>query len=604
MTNKKNAKWNLESYFPEFNGSEMIEFKKNLQNDIKSLTQTAVSLPALDKNNMDQWEDVVVKCEDILARFSHLSSYIGCLCANDAHNEDYQKEAAAESVLSADYDKIHIELLRAIKETPDELYDAFIQKASFDGMKYYLKRVREDAQKTMTTEKEILASDLNVDGFDAWGRLYDTIQGKLTFEMKWPDGKVERLPMSQRRSLLENPDRAVRSAAFEGGNKAWSAMEDVAAAALNSISGTRHTLNRHRGVNHFLDNALFQSGITRKTLDAIFQSIKENIEIPQKILKLKAKTQGTKAIAWYDLGSPLPLKDQEEISWEKGKGLVQQSFSTAYPRLGDYLKSMLDQNWIEWEPRAGKRPGAFCTGSLMTKESRVFMTFNKSLGDVLTLAHEVGHAFHSEVMKECRPYAHLYPMTLAETASTFGEMVLADGLLKDPHITDTQRAILLDMEIGHGSVYLMDIPVRFEFEKQFYEERKSGELSVSRFKELMAQTQRNIFGDVLEDGGEDPYFWASKLHFYITEVTFYNFPYTFGYLLSRGLYAMFKKEGSAFLPKYEAFLKMTGSDTAENVAKQTLGLDLETTAFWTQSIKSLEEPLAQFEEVLPKVLKI
>ncbi len=165
---------------------------------------------------------------------------------------------------------------------------------------------------------------------------------------------------------------------------------------------------------------------------------------------------------------------------------------------------------------------------------------------------------------------------------------------------DRQKALILDVQIGHGAVYLLDIPVRYEFEKAFYEERSGGPLSVSRLKELMVETQRRVLGDVLDTGGEDPYFWASKLHFYITGLTFYNFPYTFGYLLSRGLYAMFKNEGPKFLPKYEEFLRLAGSDTAENVVKRTIGKDIEKTDFWTDAIKSLEEPLTVCRHLAPR----
>jgi oligoendopeptidase F len=239
---------------------------------------------------------------------------------------------------------------------------------------------------------------------------------------------------------------------------------------------------------------------------------------------------------------------------------------------------------------------------MLSKESRIFMTYNEALGDVLTLAHESGHAYHGYLMGNVRPYARGYPMTLAETASTFGENVLINGILDDAKVSDEQKALILDIELGHGAVYLLDIPVRYEFEKAFYEERAKGAVSVSRLKELMSQTQRRVLGDVLEPGGADPYFWASKLHFYITGITFYNFPYTFGYLLSRGLYAMFKKEGNGFLPKYEEFLRRAGSDTAENVVKQTVGRDIEKTEFWNEAIQSLAEPLEDLQATLPKVM--
>jgi oligoendopeptidase F len=466
-----------------------------------------------------------------------------------------------------------------------------------------LNRLREEADRAMSADKEVLATDLGVDGMQAWGRLYDTVSSKLEFDMHFIDGTFKRLPMSQRRSFLDYPDRGVRKAAFDGGNKAWQAVEDIAAAALNAIAGTRLTLNRHRGVDHFLDIALFQAAITRKTLDAMFEALRANLAIPRRILNLKAALMGRQSVAWYDLGAPLNWPGQQTLSWEKAKSMVGDSFSRAYPSLGEFFnQQVIARNWVDWEPRAGKRPGGFCTSSMLSKESRIFMTYNESLGDVLTLAHEAGHAYHGLMMRDVRPYARGYPMTLAETASTFGEQVLMNGLLDDPNVPDRQKAPILDVEIGHGAIYLLDIPVRYEFEKAFYQERAGGPLSVSRLKELMVETQRRILGDVLEPGGGDPYFWASKLHFYITGLTFYNFPYTFGYLLSRGLYRMFRNEGAKFLPTYEEFLRLAGSDTAENVVKQTIGVDIEKPDFWADSITSLEEPLTRLQAILPRVL--
>src|SRR4030095_5143275 len=203
-----------------------------------------------------------------------------------------------------------------------------------------------------------------------------------------------------------------------------------------------------------------------------------------------------------------------------------------------FQEQVIDKSWVDWEPRPGKRPGGFCTSSMLSKESRIFMTYNDSLGDVLTLAHESGHAFHGYVMRDIRPYARGYPMTLAETASTFGEQVLMNGLLDDPDVSDAQKAMMLDVEVGHGA-----------------------------------------------------------------GITFYNFPYTFGFLLSRGIYAMFKKEGSNFLRRYEEFLRLTASDTAENVVRRTLGRDLAQPDFWSEAIRSLEEPLNRLETLLPKVLQ-
>ncbi len=594
--------WDLTSYFPVFNGPDMLQFKDALQTELADLRQQAALLAPLSVENAEAWEAIFLAAESLTDRLSHLGSYLGCLTAADARNEDYSRAEAAFALLDAQNEKLDVELLRSLKDATDDIFIAFSQRPALADCEHFLRRQREEAQRTMNPEQEVLSADLGVDGLHAWDRLYSSISGKLEFDMAFPDGHTERRPISQRRALMEDPDRQVRKAAFDGGNKAWAGMEDVAAAALNAISGTRLTLNKHRGVDHFLDIALFQSSISRKTIDAMFTAIREQIELPRRILALKAKLLGNKGIAWYDLGAPLPLADRENLSWDAGKTLVSRSFSTAYPLLGEFLDQTYKRKWIDYAPRDGKRPGAFCTGSLHSRESRIYMTYNNTLGDVRTLAHEIGHAFHSYIMRDVRTYAHFYPMTLAESASTFAEMILTEGILADSSFSPTQKASALDQEVGHGAIFLMDIPVRYLFEKKLYEERADGEVGVSRLKELMVATQREVFGDTLETGGEDPYFWASKLHFYISSTTFYNFPYTFGFLLSRGLFSMFKQEGPAFLPRYEEFLRRTGSDTAEGVARSTLGCDLGDPKFWIEAIKTLENPLAELENILPEVL--
>ncbi len=596
--------WDLSSYFPAFNGPEMAKFKNALEKDTRDLLELARALAPLDEGNVETWEDILLRSEDLFTRLRHVASYVGCLTAADARNEAYLKEEAALTLQYAEATKLQTELLRGLKTASDGSFEALTRRESLSDAGYLLGRMRREARYTMDSAREALAADLRVDGISAWGRLYDTLSGKLEFEMRFPDGREEKVPISQRRSLMENPDRQVRRAAFEGGNAAWESVEDVAAAALNAISGTRLTMNRYREVPHFLEVALFQSAISRKTLDAMFDAIFSEIEVGRRIQRFRAKTMGQEMVAWYDLGAPLPFPDVSPMDWDEGKSLVQGAFATAYPALGSFTQDMYDRRWIDYEPRAGKRPGGFCTGSPMISESRIFMTYNRTMGDALTLAHEAGHAFHSHVMRDLRPFARHYPMTLAESASTFAEMILADGVLSNPDVDDLQRAVVLDSEVGHGGTYLLDIPVRFEFEKALYEERGNGELSVSQLKALMTEKQREVLGDVLQEGEEDPWFWASKLHFYITGVTFYNFPYTFGYLLSRGLYAMFRKEGPDFLPRYESFLRLTGSDTAENVARRSLGSDLEKSDFWVQAIRSLEEPLSRLEALSPRVLTV
>ncbi|MBU2574673.1 MAG: hypothetical protein KKH28_11415, partial [Elusimicrobia bacterium] len=566
--------------------------------DLNSLQKKAAGLPPLSAKTAGAWEKLLLAAEDIENRLGHIFSYVHCLEAAHADRDEYATESAGLYLMHAEYIKFGADMLRAFKDVPKKVFTAFLKSENLKTAAHTLRRARECARHTMTAAEEKLAADLGVNGFHAWNRLYDKISSKLEFDMAWPDGRKERLPISRWRALMSDADRKVGRAAFEGGNRAWATIEDPCAAALNAISGTRLALYSRRHVKHFLDQALFRAGIKRRTLDAMYSAIYRNIEPVRGILRVKAAAMGRKGIAFFEREAPLPMKDSKLYTWEEGSGMVSAAFDRVYPALGRYYGDFLAKRRLESESRGGKRPGAFCTGSGLTKEGRVYMTFNGSLGDVNTIAHEIGHAWHSRLLKEMRPWAREYPMTLAETASIFGEHLLAEGIQTAPGVGEAQKLIMLDEYLTGAAVTILDITVRFEFEKAFHEERQIGEVPARRLKELMTQAQKRVFGDALEPGGEDPLFWVSKLHFYMTGVSFYNFPYTFGFLLAAALFKKFKAEGPAFLPKYEAFLRLTGSDTVENVARRSIGVDLGGAAFWESSIRGLAEPLARYKKLL------
>ena len=595
---KQGVQWDLTGYFPAFNGPEMIKFKRQLSADIAALQKKAAKMAPLSAKTAGDWEKLLLTAENVETRLGHIFSYAGCLTAAHADKDEYAAEEAKLSLLGAAYAKFGVDMLRAFKDVPEKVFAAFIKREKLRDVAYALKRVRERARRTMSPAEEKLAADLSVDGFQSWDRLYNKISSKLTFEMRWPDGRVETLPISRWRALMGDADRKVGRAAFEGGNKAWAALEDTCAAALNALAGTRLTLDKKRGVKNFLDQSLFNAGIKRSTLDAMYKAVEHNLEPVRDILRVKAAAMGRKGIAFFEREAPLPLKDAKLYTWEEGSAKVEAAFSRVYPALGAYYKDFLAKKHLESEARGGKRPGAFCTGSPLIKEGRVFTTFNGTLGDVNTLAHEMGHAWHGHLMKDMRTWATEYPMTLAETASIFGEHLLAEGIQGDPGVSEAQKLIMLDEYLSGAAITILDITVRFRFEKAFYEERQKGEVSAARLKELMTLAQKEVFGDALEPGGEDPLFWASKMHFYFSGVSFYNYPYTFGFLMAATLFTKFKAEGPAFLPKYEAFLRLSGADTAEGVARRSLGADIGKPEFWETAIKGLAVRLARYKALL------
>lgn len=590
--------WDLSSYFKEFDGPDYRAFKQQWTHDLNQLAVQLDSLGSISAENRTEWAAWICRLEDLEVRDGHLASYLGCLNAADAENESYQKEEALHQENSTGLKTLHARLNSALGRAEAADLSALVAEPALAGAEFMLRQMCKQARFQMDDDAEALAAALNVNGIQAWSRLYDTLSGQLKFQYLDEEGKTRTVPMAQRYSLLSGSNRSVRASAFAGANQAWANHAATCNAALNSLAGARHTLDHRRGVAHFLDEACFHAHLAPATLDALFQAIDDTVQLPRDILAFRSRQMGAKQAAYYDLYAPLDLPDQESISWESGTKLVRQSFENAYPALGAFTQEILLKRWTDYQPRDGKRPGGFCTGSHLIRESRIFMTFKDTLMAVTTFAHEVGHAWHSRVMAHQRRLACAYPMTLAETASTFAEQLLTDGVLSNPDISNAQKLTLLDADTCRTIAFLLDIPVRYRWEKRFYEERKEGIVSVSRMKELMKEEQRKQFGDTLEPDGLDPFFWCSKLHYYIDGVRFYNFPYTFGYLLSVSLFARFKEEGVSFLSEYETFLEKSGSMTCEQLVRETLGESIQDPAFWRRAIESLNEPFTKLKALL------
>jgi len=595
MNAKVTMNWDLAGFFPGLDSDAYRAYVSRVDRDLRELVAdvagsiSGATLPTM-AEFVDRWEEVV-------SRLRHAGTYVGCLTADDVRNEAAQSERAALAALGGPAEKVHIALSQRLAELSEDELVALGEL--LPGALPALRRMRVEGSHRMDTAREELAVDLSRDGFHAWGRLYQKVSGGIRFRMERPDGTVEVVPISRRRSLMmEDPDPRVRRAAFDGGSKAWEEVAPVAAAALNGLAGSRLTLLKARGYDHVLDVACHDSRIDRRTLDAMMKAVDGAAEIPKRFLALKAKRCGVDRLGFYEFVAPLPGADDPRLTWTQAQERVCAAFDGVLPELGAYAREAFARRWIEAEPRDGKSPGGFCTSSMVLGESRIFMTFDGSAGDVQTLAHELGHAYHSHVMRDLRPLARLYPMTLAESASTFAEQAYTQYVLDHPSTSVGEQLAILNTRLGRVVAFLLDIPVRYAFERAFYEERERGEVSVTRLCEMMCASQRAVFGDAIGEDGLDPWFWASKLHYYITQVSFYNFPYTFGFLFSMHLWEAFARGGEAGRARYVALLRDTGLDRAEACASRHLGVDLGDPAFWASCMGTFRADLDRFEELV------
>ncbi|MEI8257273.1 MAG: hypothetical protein WCJ30_16490, partial [Deltaproteobacteria bacterium] len=338
--------WDLSSFFPQFDGPEYREFLALLESDVAQMLVVATALPPLEPAAIASWETLILVFEQVLSRVGHISSYVQCLVSADAENESYQTAEARLTTLAATVEKITDTLKRGLGHASDETFAALTARPALEGTHFALERARTDARFRMDTALESLASDLGPDGFAGWGRLYSGVAGKLSFPMTFPDGRTETVPMAQRRSLMADPDRRVREAAFTAGNAAWAQVGDVVSSALNHIAGTRHILNARRGVVHVHDVALRDAAISRKTLDAMMEAVRGGADVARRGLALKSRAMGLTAAAWYDLEAPLPVQNTRRVTWEEGSGMVRSAFAASYPALGAFFDQELSRRHV------------------------------------------------------------------------------------------------------------------------------------------------------------------------------------------------------------------------------------------------------------------
>ncbi len=582
--------WDLTSFFPSVESAEYGRFREALERTADALRPRVEALALEPAAGEEAWVCLLLDIEDFQARLSHLGAYLSCLTAADTANEAATTAESAYAELRARAETIGEGIVAALGRAPEATLEAVLRDKRLEGAEFYVRETKSLAAHRMDLPRESLNAALSVNGTKAWNQLYARLSGELTFPIRKADGAEERVPMARRANLLASPARALREAAFTGGNEAWAGYETVCERALNAIAGARLTLDRERGVEHFLDNACRSARIRRETLDAMFTAIGDAAPALQRLAAYRAELLGEPQASYRDLAAPAftPPEDEPPMEWEEGCRLIGDAFAAAYPALGAFFHESLAARWYDHTPRPSKRPGGFCTTSRLSGESRVYMTYEADLGSVLTLAHEVGHAWHSRILRGARPFASGYPMTLAESASTFAEMILVEGVMQSDAFSVGRKRALLDTDLRRAVIFTLELPVRFHFEKRFYEERRDGFVPARRLRELMVAEQKRSFGVTLGEDGTDPLFWASKQHFYADAVMFYNFPYTFGYLLSQSLFARFREQGPSFLGEYESFLAQSGSMRCEDLIRESLGESIDEPAFWFRALSPLQ----------------
>ena len=591
---KYSLTWDLDSIYARPDTDDFKSLLKEFKADLTQLAEDSESLPPVEAVNAAAWADFLQRVEDIFGRSSNMGAFVGCHAAADAENKAYQQIEAALASMGPQRNQVFTNIELAFRGVSDEQLKKF---AAADErlfrVQFFLQDCRENAQLRLPKDLEMLSAELGVDGIHAWGRLYDRISGELRVELMEKGELVKKSPGQVRIDVL---DRKTRQNNFFALEKAWKTIADDCADCLNHISGTRLARYRRLGTTDHLDAPLRYNRMRRETLDTMWKVISERKHILLKFFDRKAELLGIEKMSWYDQLAPLPqaaLVESDTLSWDDACDTVINACGEFSEHFGEFSRKAIEDQWVEAEDRSGKRQGGFCTDLPVSKQSRIFMTFTGSADSMGTLAHELGHAYHSYVLRSQPLLLQDYPMNLAETASTFAEAILGEKRLARAKSAGEKLGILNNM-VTDSVAFLMNIHARFLFENRFHEERAEGELTSARFTELIVEAQKEAYLDAFDEWSE--MFWANKLHFYISGLPFYNFPYTFGYLLSQGIYATAGEFGDKFSDKYRELLIATGCMNAEEAVQSTLGYDLTKADFWNRAIDMVDAKVNDFLE--------
>ncbi len=452
---------------------------------------------------------------------------------------------------------------------------------------FYFNEIKESVSHNMSDEAEDVFARMNMSGGRAWGELTSHLAS--TVEVDYEGGVTT---LSAIRGLAESDDPEVRRKAYEAEIASYAKIKDPIAFSLNSIKAQVNTEAELRGYPDPLAATLAQSRMKKETLDAMFEAMREYMPKFREYLKHKAKLLGHKnGMPWYDIFAPMGKAGGKTFTAEEAHAYLVEHFESFAPDLAQMVDTAFKEEWIDFYPRAGKRGGAFCSNLPFLKQSRILTNFSGSFGSVVTLAHELGHAYHGMMIEDHRPLNTGYTMPVAETASNFNELIIVNDAIAKSE--GEEKISLIESQLQDCTQIIVDIYSRFLFEDEVIRRRKNTFMFAKDLEDIMIGAQKEAFGDALDPDYMHPYMWCCKSHYYSAGLSYYNFPYAFGGLFSRGLYAKYLEEGEAFLPKYRKLLKATTVSNVEDVAL-IAGIDLTNPDFWRKSLDIIAEKIDEF----------
>ncbi len=587
--------WDMTTVFPALDSPEFATAYDELISRLDELVALVDAKGVRKAGSSEVTDDTAVTFEDVLGRLNDIgdrsrevTSYLHSFITTQAQNDAAQAKSSELQMMLVSLAKISTRFVAWVGSLD---VDALIERSQVAAdHEFAVRKAKRDAETQMSEIEEDLASSLSPSARGAWGRLHGNITSRVMADLRRPDGSVQRLPMAAVRGMGDDPDSAVREAAYKAQMETWPTVEVPLAAALNSIKGWENELSTRRGFSDSLQPALENNNVDRETLEAMQTACVESFPDLQRYMKAKAKLLGKQRLPWWDLGAPVG-REVKRYPWDEMETFIVDQFATYSDRLASLADRAFRQRWIDAEPRQGKRDGGFCMG-VHRDVSRILVNYTNTFMSVATVAHELGHAYHNINLADRTPYQRRTPMALAETASTFCETIVSRAMFNAA--SDGEKLAILNGDLVRDSMIVVAIHSRFLFEKHVYESRRTRELSATELCAAMSDAQIECFGDALDPDVTHPYMWCVSPHYYSS--TYYNWPYTFGLLFGLGLYKRYEEEPDAFRAGYDDLLASTGSADAATLCAR-FGIDIRTPDFWRASLDVIRERIELFESL-------
>lgn len=584
--------WNLDTLFD--GGSTSVQLKAHINNlgeKIYELEQMKIQT-LHGKQNSRKVAELLDSIGESRINLSQATSFIACLLAQNTTDQKAQLLRGQIASLQARFDGVMQQVRNNLVKIRPALWNELLATEELKEYTYILTEWREHSNTQLSAEAQKLFSDLASDGYHGWGQFYQSFISSIKVNIDI-EGSEKEFSVGQAINLRSYHDEAVRQEAHYALEAKWEETQDHFAKILNHIAGFRLQVYQNRGLMDVLEEPLMKNRIKAETLDAMWSVVSKTKAPFISYLYQKAKLQGNSKMKSYNFWAPLSV-DKKEIIYEDAVNYIIKHFSSFGPELEALTKRAFVEKWIEAENRSNKSPVAFCASFPETGESRLFMTFGGSMVNVLTLAHELGHAYHNQAMVAMKGLKKKYPMSIAETASTFCEMIILDAAIQEAN-SDEEKLALLDEKLKRSVMNFMNIHSRFIFEKKFYEERKQGIVSSLRLNQLMDDSIKEGYCNSFDHASIHAWIWTP--HFYNTKEPFYNFPYTFGYLFALCIFAKAKEVGDGFEKDFINLLRDSGSMSTEDLVLKHLGEDITTESFWEKGIQICIKDVEEFNRL-------